>query len=239
MTRSDILQAATACVTQDRNNTYGPPEDSFAIIGQYWSTYLGVPVGAAQVGTLLALMKIARLQANPGHTDSYVDLAGYAACAGEIATAPPVETPRPSGWVFGKADWDHLGDDDQVIGDSSSIQWGANYKTHWVNRLFDDLEDALRFPTSVEGQHFSATIDAKNKLPIIDVDPLGEVHSHWSAAMAADDEKRKSLAQGWHTMNDASRTHQTAPDPERGGWRDTVSGIEAVCADEDPLNQPT
>ena len=86
MTRSDILQAATACVTADRNNTYGPPEDSFAVIGQYWSTYLGVPVGAAQVGTLLALMKIARMQANPGHADSYVDGAGYLACAGGIAT---------------------------------------------------------------------------------------------------------------------------------------------------------
>ena len=94
MTRSDILQAATACVTADRNNTYGPPEDSFAVIGQYWSTYLGVPVGAAQVGTLLALMKIARMQANPAHADSYVDGAGYLACAGEIATKPASVVPE-------------------------------------------------------------------------------------------------------------------------------------------------
>jgi len=86
MTRSDILSAAAACVTQDRNNTYGPPEDSFSIIAAYWSTYLGVPLEAAQVGTLLALMKIARLQHNPSHADSYVDGAGYLACAGEIAT---------------------------------------------------------------------------------------------------------------------------------------------------------
>jgi hypothetical protein len=88
MTRSDILSAASACVTQDRNNTYGPPEDSFGVIAAYWSTYLGVPLEAAQVGTLLALMKIARLQHNPSHADSYVDGAGYLACAGEIATKP-------------------------------------------------------------------------------------------------------------------------------------------------------
>lgn len=93
MTRSDILSAAAACVTQDRNNTYGPPEDSFGVIAAYWSTYLGVPLEASQVGTLLALMKIARLQHNPSHADSYVDGAGYLACAGEIATKPAPVVP--------------------------------------------------------------------------------------------------------------------------------------------------
>lgn len=93
MTRSDILSAAAACVTQDRNNTYGPPEDSFSVIASYWSTYLGVPLDGPQVGTLLALMKIARLQHNPSHADSYVDGAGYLACAGELATKPVVVPP--------------------------------------------------------------------------------------------------------------------------------------------------
>ena len=105
MTRSDILSAAAACVTQDRNNTYGPPEDSFGVIAAYWSTYLGVPLEASQVGTLLALMKIARLQHNPSHADSYVDGAGYLACAGEIATKPSSVVPRSfEEWVE-TADW--------------------------------------------------------------------------------------------------------------------------------------
>ena len=91
MTRASILSAAAACVTQDRNNTYGPPEDSFAVIASYWSVYLGVPVTPAGVGTLLALMKVARIQHNPAHADSYVDGAGYLACAGGIATAEPRE----------------------------------------------------------------------------------------------------------------------------------------------------
>jgi hypothetical protein len=105
MTRSDILSAAAACVTQDRNNTYGPPEDSFGVIAAYWSTYLGVPLEASQVGTLLALMKIARLQHNPSHADSYVDGAGYLACAGEIATKPASVVPKSfEEWVE-TADW--------------------------------------------------------------------------------------------------------------------------------------
>ena len=32
---------------------------------------------------MMALMKIARLQNMPSHLDSWVDLAGYAACGGE------------------------------------------------------------------------------------------------------------------------------------------------------------
>lgn len=34
---------------------------------------------------MMALLKIARVKADPKKTDSYIDLAGYAACAGEIA----------------------------------------------------------------------------------------------------------------------------------------------------------
>jgi len=35
---------------------------------------------------MMALMKIARLRHNHGHADSWIDLAGYAACGGEIGT---------------------------------------------------------------------------------------------------------------------------------------------------------
>lgn len=34
---------------------------------------------------LCTLLKIARLANNPEHMDSWVDLAGYAACGGEIS----------------------------------------------------------------------------------------------------------------------------------------------------------
>lgn len=39
---------------------------------------------------MMALLKVARI-ATGSSTDSFVDLAGYAACAGEIATERPAE----------------------------------------------------------------------------------------------------------------------------------------------------
>lgn len=89
MTRADILDEAKRIVTQDRNRQYGPPEDLFAAIGMIW---LGLDLArgdrarnAVDVGLYLAALKLARASANPGHRDSFVDGAGYLACAGEIA----------------------------------------------------------------------------------------------------------------------------------------------------------
>ena len=86
MNRADILATASDYVTRDRDATHGGPEDSFRIIGNLWSDYLGVEVSAVDVALMMALLKIARARGNPGHADNWIDLAGYAACGGEIAT---------------------------------------------------------------------------------------------------------------------------------------------------------
>jgi len=87
--RADILDEAKRIVTQDRNRQYGPPEDLFAAIGMIW---MGLDLArgdrarnAVDVGLYLAALKLARASVNPGHRDSFVDGAGYLACAGEIA----------------------------------------------------------------------------------------------------------------------------------------------------------
>lgn len=87
MTRKECLDAAAGCVLKDRQNTYGKPEDSFAMIAGMWSAYLGVCVSAHDVAAMMALLKIARFRHNPWHTDNAVDCAGYAACMAETATA--------------------------------------------------------------------------------------------------------------------------------------------------------
>lgn len=93
-TRKEILQAAERCVCGDRDASYGGPEDSFALIASLWepiirarcvSPWADVNVDAATVALLMAEIKIARAATNVGHMDSWVDLAGYAACGGEIA----------------------------------------------------------------------------------------------------------------------------------------------------------
>lgn len=93
MTRAAILDAARDCITRDRNSAYGEPEDGFALIAAHWSAHLGVPITPADVAVMMCLLKLARLKANPAHRDSWVDVAGYAACGGEIAASPP-----PGAW---------------------------------------------------------------------------------------------------------------------------------------------
>ena len=49
-------------------------------------------VSPKDVACLMALLKIARIGGGRGTEDSFIDLAGYAACGGEIATRKyPIE----------------------------------------------------------------------------------------------------------------------------------------------------
>ena len=96
MRREEILAEASRLITQDRNNQYGEPEDAFADIAAYWSAYLKQDINPLDVGLMMMLMKVARAQNNPGKLDSYVDMAGYAGCAGEIAYASRPPKPRPA-----------------------------------------------------------------------------------------------------------------------------------------------
>lgn len=96
MKRAEILEAAKACVCGEREQDYGRPEDNFETIGLMWSVYLNAAhpeytkdfpfngIGAKDVAAMMALLKVARI-ATGSKADSFVDLAGYAACAGEIA----------------------------------------------------------------------------------------------------------------------------------------------------------
>lgn len=85
MKRADILDKAKEYVTKDRNATHGEPEDTFGTIAGLWSAYLGADVSPADVCNLMVLLKVARAKANPMHDDSFVDMAGYAACGAEVA----------------------------------------------------------------------------------------------------------------------------------------------------------
>lgn len=85
MKRSEILDAAKKCVCEDRDQQYGQPEDNFAKIAELWSAYRGELYLKRDVAMMMSLVKIARIYAGES-IDSYIDLAGYAACGGELAT---------------------------------------------------------------------------------------------------------------------------------------------------------
>ena len=84
-TRKRVLSEAEKCVCGQREKDYGTPEDNFGRIAEFWTTYMGVEFGTVDVAIMMALLKIARISENLQHMDSWVDLAGYAACGGEIA----------------------------------------------------------------------------------------------------------------------------------------------------------
>lgn len=83
--RKDILEEALRAVTVDRAATHGAVEDNFGRLAALWSALLGVRVTPAQVALMLIGLKQVRAWGNPGHADNWVDIAGYAACGGEIA----------------------------------------------------------------------------------------------------------------------------------------------------------
>ena len=85
MTRASILKRAIECVCGEREQDYGSPEDNFNRIAKYWSTHLGMEITAEDVAVMMALLKIARIGTGTATDDSWIDLAGYAACGGEIA----------------------------------------------------------------------------------------------------------------------------------------------------------
>ncbi len=68
---------------KNRGTTYGEVEDSFALIGNYWSAYLGTEVTPKDVGMMMILLKVARQQ-NQHKRDNLVDIAGYAECVGRM-----------------------------------------------------------------------------------------------------------------------------------------------------------
>ena len=85
MTRKEILETAAKCVVGDREEDYGSPESNFDRIAAFWNIYLGGgDINAKDVAAMLALLKIARIASGHAKSDNWVDLAGYAACGGEI-----------------------------------------------------------------------------------------------------------------------------------------------------------
>ncbi len=92
MTRAEILDAAKGIVNGKREAQYGSPEDNFRTIAQYWSIYLWSKYGedfsealtARDVADMMMLFKLGRLTTGGGTDDSYIDIAGYAACGGEL-----------------------------------------------------------------------------------------------------------------------------------------------------------
>lgn len=90
MTREETLRRAIECVTGKREQDYGSPEDNFTTIAKFWTIFLRPvlkpheSISPVQVALMMGLLKIGRLSSGTATEDSFIDLAGYAACAAEL-----------------------------------------------------------------------------------------------------------------------------------------------------------
>tara|TARA_R110001592_G_scaffold8666_4_gene47065 strand:+ start:23 stop:511 length:489 start_codon:yes stop_codon:yes gene_type:complete len=87
--RQAILDKAAYLIDGDRANDYGDAQDNFERIATYWNTHLGLIelITPTDVGIMMTLLKVARLHGEVKSIDSFVDVCGYMALAGEMAPA--------------------------------------------------------------------------------------------------------------------------------------------------------
>lgn len=83
MSAASILNHA-AKVLDERRSDYGDPLEQFRAVAERWSLTLGTPVTADQVVLCMIDLKLTRLGFDPLHTDSLVDVIGYAALLKEV-----------------------------------------------------------------------------------------------------------------------------------------------------------
>jgi hypothetical protein len=85
MNRESCLSAAAKLITEDRAASYGDNRDTHHRVSVMWTALTGHPISPEQVCVMMAALKLCRLAHNTGHTDSWVDAAGYLALGAELA----------------------------------------------------------------------------------------------------------------------------------------------------------
>lgn len=91
MKAADIARLAADLVGGERAQQHGPVAENFGRIAAYWRCYMAcrpdqsAPLSAEDVGPMMMLLKLARTQSGAHGEDNWVDMAGYAACGGEVA----------------------------------------------------------------------------------------------------------------------------------------------------------
>lgn len=98
--RGSVLLDAHTVINGERQDVYGSPEDSFALIAKYWNVYLksrprdrayptghkDAPLEKSDVAMMMTLFKIAR-EANQHKADNICDACGYLGIYADMESA--------------------------------------------------------------------------------------------------------------------------------------------------------
>ena len=83
--RVEALREAARIISGERNKQYGNPEDNFERTAKIWSVILGIEITNEDVAMMMVGLKVARYASKSGfQPDTWVDIAGYAACGYEV-----------------------------------------------------------------------------------------------------------------------------------------------------------
>ncbi len=87
-----LIKSAADLVHGDRANTHGDKRKNHQNIAGLWNAYLAIrrdpaaPLNHIDVAHMMVLLKLARTQLGAHNADDHVDMVGYAAIAGELAS---------------------------------------------------------------------------------------------------------------------------------------------------------
>lgn len=83
--RVEALREAARIISGERNKQYGNPEDNFERTAKIWSVILDIEITNEDVAMMMVGLKVARYASKSGfQPDTWVDIAGYAACGYEV-----------------------------------------------------------------------------------------------------------------------------------------------------------
>ena len=95
MNRKDILERASDLINGDRDRQHGDvhetAENMAALLSALLHRKLTGPVTPVEALQAMTMVKVARTMNGQVNEDDYVDMAGYAALAGELATEDRLE----------------------------------------------------------------------------------------------------------------------------------------------------
>ena len=79
------LKTALKLLSGKRQHEYGNKKENHENIARLWSAYLDHFISAHDVAILMLLLKVARAKFGNPSSDTYIDMVGYSAIAGELA----------------------------------------------------------------------------------------------------------------------------------------------------------
>ena len=78
------LKIALKLLRGKRQHEYVNKKENHENISRLWSAYLDHPISAHDVAILMLLLKVARAKFGNPSSDTYIDMVGYSAIAGEL-----------------------------------------------------------------------------------------------------------------------------------------------------------